>query len=206
METLTELRRAVEDAGGAVHYSLIAAVMRVSEWTAYDLLRELEALGLVVRRYVRDTPGAGRSRILFAPSAPTGHHVTSLQEQVRAVFDRFSTVADDAVAARAYLAEPAADLAYHLGFWLSRLATAGRNATDAALTVLEGGAEPAIKIELVATLGLGSMLSRLSATRLVRRLNAAARSLAQLVEDEANPPGSLDSLVDAARLTLAVPS
>lgn len=68
-ETLEELRRLSEQAGGAVHYTLVAARMRISAWTAYGLLRELERAGLVLRSYARDPhPRGGRSRILFLPA------------------------------------------------------------------------------------------------------------------------------------------
>ncbi|TMD52192.1 MAG: hypothetical protein E6I85_11170, partial [Chloroflexi bacterium] len=60
LETLDTLRRLSEEAGSAVHYSLVAARMRISAWTAYDLLLELEKLGLVARRYAQEaTPSRG---------------------------------------------------------------------------------------------------------------------------------------------------
>jgi len=68
-ETLEELRRLSEQAGGAVHYTLVAARMRISAWTAYGLLRELERAGLVLRSYAREPRNTGgRSRILFLPA------------------------------------------------------------------------------------------------------------------------------------------
>lgn len=95
-ETLEVLRRLTEQAGGAVHYSLVAARMRISAWTAYGLLRELERTGLVLRQYARESnPLGGRSRILFEP-APGG-------ESLRAAVDRLREIADESAAALARL-------------------------------------------------------------------------------------------------------
>lgn len=206
LEALAELRRAAEQAGGAVHYTLLAGMLRISKWTAYDLLRELEGLGLVSRRYSHESRGAGRSRILFAPRSLGGDPAASLQDGLRLAFERFSAIGDEAAAATAYLAEPVADLSYHLGYWLSRLQAAGRHATDAAITVLEGAGDPAVKIQTVTALGLGSALARLRASRLAARLNLAANSFNQLLNDVSQrPEPGLDSLVSAAR-QLAAPS
>jgi hypothetical protein len=128
-ETLEILQRLTEQAGEAVHYSLVGARMRISAWTAYGLLRELENMGLVVRRYALE-PGkrlGGRSRILFEPAA----HRRSLDGEPRASvfvesYNRFRAIPDEAMAATAYLAEAGSDIGFHLGFWLGRLEAAGR--------------------------------------------------------------------------------
>lgn len=191
-ETLAELRHLTAQAGDAVHYSLLAARMRISAWTAYGLLRDLESMGLVRRRYARE-PGAGggRSRILFAPTSPDA--VRPASEALREAFERFRAIADERTAARAYLATPG-DLAYQLGFWLGRLEAAGREAAEAGRTILEGGLVPAAKVRTVAALGLGSALSKLGSTRMAARLTEAVIALSQLVDDD-----DLAGLVDSAR-------
>ena len=108
LETLATLRRLTEEAGSAVHYSLVGARMRISAWTAYDLLLELEKLGLVVRRYVQDgapTHG-GRSRILFAPSAAPAASSCRFSAPPRAAFERFPAMRDETPAAPADPAPP----------------------------------------------------------------------------------------------------
>src|SRR5256885_2021360 len=158
-ETLDVLQRLSQQAGAAVHYSLVATGMKISAWTAYGLLRELEAMGLVVRRYALGGNAAGgRSRILFEPSAPA--EVPGGDDgPLRSAFERFAAIPDDAAAVRAYLSEGLAgagnDLAWHLGFWLGRLEAAGRNAREAALSVLEGGGRPAAKMQAVTPPGFG---------------------------------------------------
>jgi predicted transcriptional regulator len=100
-ETLAELRELSAQAGGAVHYSLVAARMRISAWTAYSLLRELEKMGLVLRRYAREPrSGGGRSRILFLP-APAG-----AADPLRDAVTRLRAVADESAAALARLGRP----------------------------------------------------------------------------------------------------
>ncbi len=207
-ETLDVLQRLSQQAGAAVHYSLVATRMRISAWTAYGLLRELEAMGLVVRRYALGGNAAGgRSRILFEPSAPA--EVPGGDDgPLRSAFERFAAIPDDAAAVRAYLSESLAvgladtrnDLAWHLGFWLGRLEAAGRNAREAALNVLEGGGRPAAKMQAVAALGLGSTLARLEPARLAGRLTAAANRFSILLEEAGRASDThLTQLVDSAR-------
>ncbi len=56
-------------AGGSVHYSAIAEALGVSPFSAYDMLKVLEAKGVAGSEYVLDphTPGPGRSAIMFYP-------------------------------------------------------------------------------------------------------------------------------------------
>jgi hypothetical protein len=202
-EALDILQRLTEQAGEAVHYSLVGARMRISAWTAYGLLRELENMGLVVRRYALE-PGkrlGGRSRILFEPAAQRlslvgGQRPTALVES----YNRFRSIQDEASAATAYLAEAGSDIGFHLGFWLGRLEAAGRHARDAGRTVLEGGAVPAAKIQTVAAIGLGAVLARVGKARLAARMTAAASRFSILLEDAARlPDGQLATLVERAR-------
>ena len=207
LEALSTLQRLYEQAGESVHYSLVAARMRISAWTAYDLLRELENLGLVSRTPDRGgRRGAGRARILFAPR--TGPAVVDeAVATLTASFQRFAAMADDTAAISAYLAEPAADLGYQLGFWLGRLEAVGQQAAQAARAVLEGGGRPALKIQAVAAMGMGSALARLERSRLAAGITAAAARFALLVEDASvASDAALAALVDAARLLNAPPA
>lgn len=96
-ETLDELRRLSEQAGGAVHYTLVAARLRVSAWTAYGLLRELERAGLVLRSYAREPrSGGGRSRILFLPADG---------DPLRDAVQRLRAIAEESAAALARLGD-----------------------------------------------------------------------------------------------------
>jgi hypothetical protein len=201
VQTLEALQRLSQPAGKAVHYSLVAARMRISSWTAYGLLRELEKIGLVTRRYDRSSRRGklGRSRILFVPlSAPA--RPSAGKSSLGDAFERFAEVRDEAVAARAYLAEAGTDLAYHLGFWLGRMEAAGRQAGDAARTVLESGAGPAAKIQIVASMGVGSALARLGRSRLASRVAAAANRFSLMLDEASRASDNrLAELVDAAR-------
>jgi hypothetical protein len=176
--------------------------MRISAWTAYDLLLELEKLGLVVRRYVQDgapTHG-GRSRILFAPAAATAASSGGFAASLGAAFERFSAIRDETAAARAYLAGSSSDLALGMGFWLSRLRAAGRQGGEAARMVLEGGTAPLAKAQTVAAMGLGSALARLGRSRLTSRITTAAAAFSALLEEAArNSDAAVTELVEASR-------
>lgn len=200
-QTLAVLRdAAAAEPAGAAHYSVVARGLGISPWTAYGLLRELEALGLAIRRYAVPPGGAGgRSRILFAPAsaaAPEGGGAGVLV----AVFDRFAAIADEAVAMRAYVAEAGGDAAFHLGFWLARLDATGRHAFDAARATLEGGGLPAAKVQAVTAMGLGTALAHLGPARLSRRITAAANRLTVALDAAGRVSDTrLSELVEAAR-------
>ncbi|MCL6444844.1 MAG: Lrp/AsnC family transcriptional regulator [Alicyclobacillus sp.] len=51
-----------------VHYESLAKVIGVSKWTAYDMLKELEKLGFLVRDYAVPHGEVGRSQIVFFPT------------------------------------------------------------------------------------------------------------------------------------------
>lgn len=202
-ETLETLQDLTDQVGHAVHYSLVGTGMRISAWTAYGLLRELEKMGLVVRRYALE-PGkrlGGRSRILFEPvtaqlSEGADHGLSVLVDS----FKRFSAIDDEATAAAAFLAEAGTDIGFQLGFWMGRLQAAGRHCHDAGRTVLEGGAVPAAKIQTVAALGLGSVLARVGKARLASRLTTSASRFSILLEEAAGLSDSqLVRLAEAAR-------
>ncbi|GAC1658733.1 MAG: hypothetical protein NVS9B1_19300 [Candidatus Dormibacteraceae bacterium] len=203
LETLSTLRRLTEEAGSAVHYSLVATRMKISAWTAYDLLLELEKLGLVVRRYAQETglSHGGRSRILFSPTAVApAMSAVGFGATLTAAFERFSAIRDEATAAKAYLASSSEDLAYNMGFWLARLGAAGRQGGEAARMVLEGGTAPLAKAQTVAAMGLGSALARLGASRLTARVTTAAAAFSALLdESDSSSDGRVVELVEASR-------
>ncbi len=202
LETLATLRRLTEEAGSAVHYSLVGARMRISAWTAYDLLLELEKLGLVARRYVQQGSPAhgGRSRILFSPTAEEPSATGGFSASLTAAFEHFSAIRDEAAAARAYLAGSSGDLALGMGYWLSRLRAAGRQGGEAARIVLEGGTAPLAKAQTVAAMGLGSTLARLGRSRLTTRVTTAAAAFSALLEETARGSDpAISELVEASR-------
>lgn len=204
-QTLTVLRDAAEaDPAGAVHYTAVARDLGISPWTAYGLLRDLENLGLAVRRYVVPQSGGagGRSRILFAPASSGAARAGAQDGEsvLVAAFERFAAIADEAAAMRAYVAEAGTDVAFHLGFWLARLDATGRHAYDAARATLEGGGLPAAKVQAIAAMGLGTALAHLGPARLSRRLTAAASRLTVALDAAVSASDvRLAELVDAAR-------
>jgi hypothetical protein len=203
LEALEALQRLTAQAGEAVHYSLVATRMRISTWTAYGLLRELEKLGLVTRRAAPPVPNSagGRSRVLFLPLAtPAAPSSDVLAGRLRAAFDRFAPIRDEGAAAREFLADATADLGYQLGFWLSRLEAAGRHAGVAGRAVLESGSMPLAKLQTIGAMGLGSALARLGDSMRASSLSAAGSQFNLVLEEAARASDqSLAALVDAAR-------
>jgi len=54
-----------------VHYETLAQALGVSKWTSYDMLKELEKLGYLIRDYIVHPGETGRSQIVFRPTAKT---------------------------------------------------------------------------------------------------------------------------------------
>lgn len=54
-----------------VHYETLAKALGVSKWTSYDMLKELEKLGYLIRDYIVNPGETGRSQIVFRPTAKT---------------------------------------------------------------------------------------------------------------------------------------
>jgi hypothetical protein len=52
-----------------IHYEALADSIGVSKWTAYDMLKEIEKLGFVSRRYEVNTKETGRSQVMFVPTS-----------------------------------------------------------------------------------------------------------------------------------------
>lgn len=69
-EALQALLKLYGESPAGVHYTTLARRMRLSKWTAYEMLRALEEQGLAERQYgtpPRGTRG-GRPRVMFVPT------------------------------------------------------------------------------------------------------------------------------------------
>ncbi|HEX6548868.1 MAG TPA: hypothetical protein VF134_09020 [Candidatus Dormibacteraeota bacterium] len=198
-QVLETLRALAGTPATPVHYSAVAERLGLSTWTAYGMLKELEALGLATRSYATRQAG-GRSRILFLPASQLAASGAGTPAALRAAFDRFAAIADDTAAVAAYVTEAGTDIAWHLGFWLGRIDTAGRQVQAAARSVLEGGGLPASKAQAIAALGLGSALTRIDRDRLAARLTAASARFTLLLEEAARASDThLAALIEGAR-------
>lgn len=69
-EALQTLLQLFGESPAGVHYTTLARRMRLSKWTAYDMLRSLEEQGLVERHYdtAKKRARGGRPRVMFAPT------------------------------------------------------------------------------------------------------------------------------------------
>lgn len=70
LEFLNRIKKLYQETLAPVHYATVAENLRVSKWTAYDLLRELEKEGFLEREYVVGSGEKlrGRSMIMFVPT------------------------------------------------------------------------------------------------------------------------------------------
>ena len=72
MDFLEVLRDLVSKTGQPVHYDRVGERLKVSKWTAYDMLNELMSDGLVRASYsTSESASRGRSQVLFEPT-PSG--------------------------------------------------------------------------------------------------------------------------------------
>lgn len=70
MQFLNKIKKLYQETAAPVHYVTVAETLKVSKWTAYDLLRELEKEGFLEREYVVNSLEKlpGRSMIMFIPT------------------------------------------------------------------------------------------------------------------------------------------
>ncbi|MGB9661754.1 MAG: hypothetical protein ACPL5F_07005 [Moorellaceae bacterium] len=70
LQFLDKIKKLYQETEAPVHYAKVAETLRVSKWTAYDLLRELEREGFLQREYVVNSVERlpGRSMIMFVPT------------------------------------------------------------------------------------------------------------------------------------------
>lgn len=68
---LRELVLLYRQEGRAVHYSEVATRLGVNRFSAYDMLKVLEEKGLAHSEYLlgSDSPGPGRTQVVFSPTA-----------------------------------------------------------------------------------------------------------------------------------------
>jgi hypothetical protein len=212
-ECLAALDAGCAAAGGAVHYSAVAAPLGISPWTAYDLLRELEHDGLVAASYAhRAGVAVGRTQVGFAPTAagraalgaPTAPPAE--ERALRRARARFAGLGALAGLPGAIdRVSRSVDLAGHLGFWLDQaerlprrtrsglrqlLRTAPEAATALSMFVAAvygaAGSESAEAADAL-TAEVAAFQRRLARTTAARR-ERLARSLATLLEPLAAPP------------------
>lgn len=51
-----------------IHYGTLANALGVSKWTAYDMLKAIEKMGLLTRSYAANGGESGRSQVMFVPT------------------------------------------------------------------------------------------------------------------------------------------
>ncbi len=71
LEFLTEIKKLYEATLLPVHYERVAALLGVSKWSSYEMLKKLEKQGLLSSQYQvnQGEKYPGRAMVLFAPTA-----------------------------------------------------------------------------------------------------------------------------------------
>ena len=210
-ECLAALARVTAASGGPVHYSAIAGPLRITAWTAYDLLGELERDGLVVRvRAHRPGAAVGRPQVTFAPTpagrAALGDAPAPEVQALRRARDRVAALGPVAAAGAAAVGSHAGDLSAHLGFWLHQADGLSARTRDSLRSLLRGAPEAGAGLAMfvgavygaLAPASVGETADALSAqltefqARLARttaaRRDRLARSLQTLLERPAAAP------------------
>jgi len=200
-ECLAALAAEVSAAGGPVHYSVVARPLRISPWTAYDLLRELERDGLAAASYGhREGVAVGRTQVAFAPTdagrAVLGEAAVPAEERaLRRGVERLASLGQAAVRS-----SRSVDLTGHLAFWIHqaeglsgrsrdglrhvvRSAPEAKTALSMFVAAVYGAVAPAAAGEAADALvaEVAAFQSRLSRTTAARR-ERLARSVAAMLE------------------------
>lgn len=68
LQFLDQLMELYQHTSLPIHYETLAKALGVSKWTAYDMLKEIEKMGLVSRSYEVNDKETGRSQVVFAPT------------------------------------------------------------------------------------------------------------------------------------------
>ncbi len=80
---LRKLLDLYQERRGPIHYSLLAQQLGVNKFSAYDMLKLLEHKGMAASEYslARQTPGPGRSVILFRPTGKASELLRSFTSE-----------------------------------------------------------------------------------------------------------------------------
>jgi hypothetical protein len=185
-QCLAALDAACAAAGGAVHYSAVAAPLGISPWTAYDLLRELERDGLVAASYThRAGVAVGRTQVGFVPTeagrCALGSPAFPLAEEraLRRAWARFAGLGQ--LSGAIERATRSVDLAGHLGFWLHQAELLPRRSRSGLRQLLRTAPEAATALSMfvAAVYGAVGSESAEAADALAAEVAAFQRRLAR---------------------------
>ncbi|CEP66959.1 Uncharacterized [Moorella glycerini] len=193
---LDRIREIYQETGEPVHYITVAEALKVSKWTAYDVLLELEKEGFLERQYVvnsnEKTPG--RSMIMFVPTPLAESHSTfalDWQEARSRLLETLSNllpreagrVARELLEEMPGKAHPVITSAYTLTILLVYLKSLGEKALQLVRSALKKAPRPEAGLLLATGTGWGLAANMLPQGNLAGQLAAYLSRLQEQIEN-----------------------
>ncbi|MEW6771208.1 MAG: hypothetical protein AB1330_07435 [Bacillota bacterium] len=153
-----------------VHYSDVAQVLKVSRWTAYDILRELELDGYLEAVYGpgREKRGPGRNQVFYRPTLKREEFKTGTEDWLVLRARLLALLGEKKRAAREKVAELLHELpeiqgrlaksAYNLTVLIAHLGEIGGRGRRALAEMISRARHPEQGLSLFAGAAIGSLL------------------------------------------------
>jgi DNA-binding Lrp family transcriptional regulator len=179
MEFLTEIKKLYEATRLPVHYERVAELLGVSKWSAYEMLKKLEKLGLLSSQYQvnQGEKYPGRAMVLFAPTAllegilarkgsddkKLNPEWLPVKEKLLKLFHGFRgkkthQLSEQLMDEISRLDKPMVFNAYFIALLVLNLQTFGENSIDLIRKMVLGASNKQIGLSMLAGAIMGSML------------------------------------------------
>ncbi|AOQ22731.1 hypothetical protein [Neomoorella thermoacetica] len=200
---LDKIKKIYQETGKPVHYIAVAEALKVSKWTAYDVLLELEKEGFLERQYIvnsnEKTPG--RSMVMFVPSplaaslegsgGNTSSFVLDWQQARARLLDALANllpreagqVAGELLQEMPGKTNPVITSAYTLTILLVYLKSLGERALQVVRSALDKASRPEAGLFLATGTGLGLAVNMLSQNPLAGQLAGYLNRLQEHIEN-----------------------
>ncbi|HAU32342.1 MAG: Transcriptional regulator [Desulfotomaculum sp. 46_296] len=176
-EFLNKIVNLFHQTGLPVHYATVGEALKVSKWTAYDILRELEKQGFLRAEYSvgREVKNPGRSMVMFLPTAGALRLYSSeagkalpleewsaIKEKLLDFFDNMKStgtkkVIDNLMEEMSRIETPVTFSAYTIALLVAYLKNLGSRSADTLLHLLTLPSKPEMTLIFFAGTVIGTM-------------------------------------------------
>jgi len=176
-EFLNKIVNLFQQTGIPVHYATVGEALKVSKWTAYDILRELEKQGFLRAEYSvgREVKNPGRSMVMFLPTADALRLCSSeagktlpleewsaVKEKLLDLFDNMKStgtkkVIDHLLEEMSRIEAPVTFSAYTIALLVAYLKNLGSRSADALRHLLTLPSKPEMTLIFFAGTVIGTM-------------------------------------------------
>lgn len=183
-EFLSRLVSLFRQTGLPVHYKTVGESLKVSKWTAYDVLKELEKEGFLRAEYAvsREDKNPGRSMVMFLPTADALQLYSSeagkgapleewsaVKEKLLDLFDSMKSmgtkkVIDHLLEEMSRIEAPVTFSAYTIALLVAYLKDLGSRSADALRKLLMLPAKPELALIFFAGTVVGTMTKNMMDT------------------------------------------